>query len=98
MHRERAPDRAAHLFGGYSPHAFAPDWALTKIAGMTRDRAADSKLGEVPGRGTLGGRRAPQRNYRASDGRRDMHRAGVGTHRDGAFGKDRDQIAQRGSS
>ena len=27
-----------------------------------------------------------------------MHRAGVGAERDGAFGKDRDQIAQRSAS
>ena len=36
-HRERAPHRRADFFGGYSPHAFAPDWAFTKIAGMARE-------------------------------------------------------------
>src|SRR5216683_3227627 len=54
---ERAPQGCADFDWGDSPHAFAPDGALTKIAGMTRDRAADRELGKAPRRGTLGGGR-----------------------------------------
>src|SRR5258708_25386222 len=89
-HRERAPDRDADFFRGYSPHAFAPDRAFTKIAGMTWNLAADRQLRKPPRRRSLSGGGAPHRHHRASDSRRDMHRARVGSERGVALRKDRD--------
>src|SRR6202035_835679 len=70
--------------------------AFAQITGVTRDVAGDRKILEAPWRGALWRGRAPQRHDWASDGRRNMHRSRVRPERRIAFGKNRDQITQRG--
>src|SRR5271154_6774020 len=92
--RRRLADHPCDFGGLDAPHALASDRAIAQVAGVAWDRSPYHPFGIAPWRRTFGRGRSPQRNDRASDRRRNMHRARIRAEGGVAFGEQADQIAQ----